>query len=396
MRVRPRRRAGVAMANEKEPHLLYLSHYLLGVRLDNWLRLLWRAGFRIEPKKIPEALFITLLSLVLAPFALLEGAVCALPVARTKVKKDPIFILGHWRSGTTYLQNLMSRDSQFAWASPMNTAMFSNYVLLGWVLRSGVAEGIRNARPMDNVQYDLTLPMEETFAVGNFTPYTLDHLLAFPIAWDKYIPCAFVNDLPPRHRAAFKRAYMHVIKKITWSNKGKQLVLKSPDNTARLDAMLEMFPDGKCVNIYRDPYATVVSTIDMFKSQLKLVRLSTIPKTDVDELIENIVIQRLFEPMYRDLFAREKDFRPHHYVSVRYEDFVAAPEKWLRYIYQALELEGFEAALPRFREFIAAQKSYQTNRHKLSPALREKINAHLGFYFEHYGYEMQTGREEGP
>ena len=29
--------------------------------------------------------------------ALLEGAVCALPVAKTKPEKDPVFILGCWR-----------------------------------------------------------------------------------------------------------------------------------------------------------------------------------------------------------------------------------------------------------------------------------------------------------
>ena len=34
-------------------------------------------------------------------------------------------------------------------------------------------------------------------------------------------------------------------------------------------------------------------------------------------------------------------------------------------------------------------KSYQKNRHVMRPELRRKINAHLGFYFEHYGYEMQ-------
>ena len=57
---------------------------------------------------------------------------------------------------------------------------------------------------------------------------------------------------------------------------------------------------------------------------------------------------------------------------------------------EALELDGFDKALPNFREFIAAQKSYQKNRHQISPALREKINRHLGFYFEHYGYEMEV------
>lgn len=373
----------------KKP-LFYLSHYLLGVRFDNWLRLLWRAGFQIEPRRLPEAVFVTLLSLVLAPFALLEGAVCALPVARTRIERDPIFIIGHWRSGTTFLHNLMSRDPQLGWPTPMHTAMFSNYVLLGWLVKDGVQAGIKGARPMDNVQYDLTLPMEETFAVGNFTPYSLDHLLAFPNVWEKYIPCAFVDDLPPRKRAEFQRAYRYAMKKITWSNGGRQLVLKSPDNTARLGALLEMYPDAKFVNIYRDPYDTVMSTVNMFKSQLNLVRLSRMPDVDANEYIENVVVEKLFEPMYRDLFAREKDFRPGHYISVKYEDFVREPETYMRRIYDGLGLDGFERALPRFREFIARQKDYRKNHYDaMRPELREKINDHLGFYFTHYGYEMR-------
>ena len=129
-----------------------LSHYLMGVRFDNWLGLLARARFRLAPERLPQALLISLMSLVLFPFALLEGAVCALPVAKTKPEKDPVFILGCWRSGTTYLQNLLTRDRQFAWADPVNTCMFSNSVLLGWLLRGGVAEGLKGARPMDNVQ----------------------------------------------------------------------------------------------------------------------------------------------------------------------------------------------------------------------------------------------------
>lgn len=31
---------------------------------------------------------------------------------------------------------------------------------------------------------------------------------------------------------------------------------------------------------------------------------------------------------------------------------------------------------------------------ELSDELREKINSRLGFYFEHYGYQMQTDKRE--
>lgn len=375
------------MNDRKKQPILSLNHYLLGVRFDNYLRLLSRANFKIQPAKIPQTAFIGLLSLVLAPFALIEGAVCAVPIARTKMEKDPVFILGHWRSGTTYLQNLLSRDPQFGWASPLQTAMFSNCALLGWALRGGVQKGIKGSRPMDNVQYDMSLPMEETFAIGNFTPYTLDHLLAFPIIWEKYLDCAFVDNLPDRDRKAFKRAYQYAMKKITMLWKGKQLVLKSPDNTARIGCLLEMYPDAKFVNIYRDPYDTVRSTVNMILSQIELCRLTPLPDTDIRALLEDMVVERTFD-MYKDLIARESAFKPGHYISIRYEDFVQEPERYLREIYDTLELPGFEEALPRFREFIAGQKNYQTNKKSMSPRLREKINRHLGFYFEHFGYEM--------
>jgi hypothetical protein len=77
-------------------------------------------------------------------------------------------------------------------------------------------------------------------------------------------------------------------------------------------------------------------------------------------------------------------------VSVKYEDFVQQPEQWLRYIYDSLGLSGFDRALPQFRAFIAGQRNYQKNKHTMRPALRYNIKNHLGFYFEHYGYVMQT------
>ena len=217
-----------------------LSHYLMGVRFDNWLGLLARARFRLAPERLPQALLISLLSLVLFPFALLEGAVCALPVAKTKPEKDPVFILGCWRSGTTYLQNLLTRDRQFAWADPVNTCMFSNSVLLGWLLRGGVAEGLKGARPMDNVQYSLDLPMEETFAVANFTPYSIDHMTAFPSVYRWYLKPAFVADLSPAQRHRWERAYRYMVKKLTWLKGGRQLLFKSPDNTCRIRELLSM------------------------------------------------------------------------------------------------------------------------------------------------------------
>ncbi len=366
-----------------------LSHYLLGVRLDNYLRLLCRAGWRLEPKRLPQTTLIGLLSLVLSPFALLEKLVCALPVAATQPKKDPVFVIGCWRSGTTYLQNLLTRDTQFAWADPVNTAMFSNSLLLGWLLKGGVAAGLKGARPMDNVQYALDLPMEETFAVANFSPWCLDHLLAFPINYEDYIKAAFVEDLSPRDRRRWRRAYDYMVRKLTMMKGGKQLLFKSPDNTCRLEDLLDMYPGAKFINIHRDPYTTIPSAVHMFHAQMDMLRLSRLPEAaDIDELIEDVILG-LFERMYQLLFRLEDRFAPGQLVNVSYEDFVKAPEEGLRTIYDSLGLDGFAEALPAFRSFIDSQKSYQKNKHSIAPRLKEKIESRLGFYFDRYGYEMQ-------
>ena len=365
-----------------------MSHYLLGVRLDNWLRLWHRAGWKADPKRLPQAALISLTSLVLSPFALLEKLVCAIPVAATKVKKDPVFIIGCWRSGTTYLQNLLTRDPQFAWADPVNTAMFSNYVLLGWLLRGAVGSGLKGARPMDNVQYALDLPMEETFAVANFTPWAIDHLMAFPVHYRDHIKAAFTEDMSPRERRHFRRAYDYMVRKMTLTQKGKQLLFKSPDNTCRLDDLMDMYPGAKFINIHRDPYVTVRSAVHMFNAQMNMLRLTPLPDVeDINETIEDVIIE-LFERMYRRLFELEGQFKPGCFVSIAYEDFVKAPEEGLRNIYESLALDGFDEALPRFRAFIDSQKSYQKNKHEFSPRLRQKIEQRLGFYFEHYGYEL--------
>ena len=73
-----------------------------------------------------------------------------------------------------------------------------------------------------------------------------------------------------------------------------------------------------------------------------------------------------------------------------YEELERDPVACLGGIYEALGLDGFEAARPRFEAYVAGQKDYVKNHFTLTPRLRGKINGELGFYFEHYGYEMRT------
>ena len=81
-------------------------------------------------------------------------------------------------------------------------------------------------------------------------------------------------------------------------------------------------------------------------------------------------------------------------MDIAYTDFCRAPVDTLRDIYRRLELSGFETAAPRFQAYVDSQRGYQKNKFDISLRLVRKINAKLGFYMEHYGYEMREVEEE--
>lgn len=367
------------------------SHYLLGCRFDNWLRLLKKDRFRILPERRYMATVIGLTSLALYPMALLEEAVFSPAIRREeKTMQDPIFVLGHWRSGTTYLQNLLSRDPQFAWTDPVNTVTYPYGKLLRRLMVSIQKRCLKDARPMDNLTYELDLPIEETFAVTTVCPHSIIHMIAFPWQYQDYIKAAFIDDLPEKDRQEWKKKYRRILCKFSAMKGAKRLILKSPDNTAKVATLMEMFPKAQYVNIYRDPYVTVKSTIHMFRKQMERIQLAPLPEGDLEVILEDAIVG-IFKRMYTELFALMPKFKPGQFVEFKYEEFVKNPEDHLRLMYRKLDLDGYEEALPAFREYIEGQKNYVKNKFTISPRLQEKVERELGFYMEHYGYPKYEG-----
>ena len=371
------------------------AHYLLPCRFDNWIRLLAQNGFHIRPDRIPQTLYLTLTSLLLSPFALAEALIYARPIKNTKIEKGPLFVIGHWRSGTTYLQNVLSRDPQFAWFDPVHTTTFSNCLLLGWFVGPAQKKLLVGARPMDNLRYALDLPMEEVFAQANISTNAIIHMLTFPRLFKRYFETAFVTTLPEKEKRDWYRSYRYIIKKMTYAAGGKQLILKSPDNTCRVGVLLEEYPDAKFINIHREPYVTIMSTINMFRMEMEAFSLNDPPEGDLQEMLEDSIIE-IFERMYRGLFALQETLPEGVIYDISYDDFVKEPVGSLGDIYSGLGIGGFDEARPRFEQYIESLGDYKKNRFELYERLRRKINAKLGFYFEHYGYEMRTEEiEEG-
>ncbi|EDX85818.1 hypothetical protein S7335_3521 [Synechococcus sp. PCC 7335] len=95
-------------------NLLRVAHYTVGIHPKYLLRLLWMitSSFVSWPLRLAEKLFY------------------GRKIAQTQIKHSPIFMIGHWRSGTTYLHNLMTQAPRFGYFS-MYQAIAPDCSLIG-------------------------------------------------------------------------------------------------------------------------------------------------------------------------------------------------------------------------------------------------------------------------
>ncbi|MCK5183000.1 MAG: sulfotransferase, partial [Candidatus Heimdallarchaeota archaeon] len=112
-----------------QEHRKVTEQTLVGTRFLNWLKLLFENRFRIDFRFLPRAFFITFITWIMIPLVLLERIRFSRKIKRTPITNPPIFIIGHWRSGTTYLQTLLIQDKQFTYVS--NLHAFLPWVFLG-------------------------------------------------------------------------------------------------------------------------------------------------------------------------------------------------------------------------------------------------------------------------
>ena len=171
---------------------------LAGCTLGDWLRILWRTRFSISPRYWPRAALITFNSAQNSCWSCWEHFRYGAAIETTDVP-PPLFVLGIWRSGTTHLFNLMSRDPRFAWPDPIATGLPWNFLLVGRALRPLLERALPESRLIDNVAVNPDSPYETmddfVAAMADANHYPLDQFkrwysqagtprLAVEEAWD--------------------------------------------------------------------------------------------------------------------------------------------------------------------------------------------------------------------
>jgi omega-hydroxy-beta-dihydromenaquinone-9 sulfotransferase len=341
------------------------------------------------------------LCVVVPALALLHAVTFALdPIVfpalrRTEVRK-PVFVVGHARSGTTYLHRMLANDPRFSYVL-LWEMFFPSLIekkVLRAVLRWDQRLGGRLRRRIDVLDERLFSKSQSVHESGLFAPEEDEFLLTMSCAsgfWVVQYPNAqdldfyYVDDRWP---APKRRRVMQFYKECV----RRQLILNGPDlmhlskapiHCGRVESLIKTFPDARFVVPVRNPYETIPSFLKLMQFAWKSRKRS---ETDMQKSFRSFVDSSYHYYQHPlDVLAAHPEVPS---AIVDYRDLVTNPAGTMLRVYDELEI-GMVAA----QEKALADEKGREYRSGHTYSLEEfgleadDIRTHLAPLFDRFGWE---------
>ncbi|MGI9383914.1 MAG: sulfotransferase family protein [Methyloligellaceae bacterium] len=364
---------------------LYFWH---GMRTRTWFNLLRRNGFRTTLTCLPNVISVSLLAPWNSLLFRLSELVFARRLRGLELDEPPIFVIGHWRAGTTYIHDLLACDPELSAPTTYQCFFPSHFLLTGPLARFWFNLFQPKTRPQDNVAVGFDRPQEDEFALCNLGLRSVYMTWALPRQGPVDLDYLSLRDLSPAERRTWVEGFLWFLRRVAYRQK-KRLVLKSPQHTARLRMLIELFPEARFIHIARNPLTLFPSTIRLWKSMNSIQGLENPPNDD--PWLEPFLID-LFMEMFR-FYEEDRPLIPEgQLIEITYEDLVTDPKAELRRIYEHLNLGDFARTEAAVDGYLAGVKDYKTNEYQLPPEKRALILERWAPYIDRFGYRQAVER----
>ena len=284
--------------------------------------------------KLPLIIIVYLRYLILEPFRLGE-----IIIYERKIRKFPldkiIFVIGHWRSGTTHLQHLLSLNENHTTSSVYQFLFADNFILTEKWLKpplNFLCRIFKIPYSFQRMPLDLNLPGELESAMCGFCSlhsYAWGHI--FPkncMYWmNKYLFDPKKNDLEN-----WLDDYEFLIKKFSYASGGKIMIVKSPGDTARILALSQRFPNSKFIHISRNKKEVITSTSYFWEVIQKEISFQKINQEEINQIIDST---------YEDLIKKFNDQKHkvhNRLIEIEFEKLIKNPIEEISKIYSIYDL----------------------------------------------------------
>ena len=356
------------------------GYLIITMRMKRFLSLLFRNGISLHPRYLLCLMFLLQSSFWSSFMAFREKLLYGRKIKNTPVPTNPIFIIGHWRSGSTYLHQLFGCDPQFTVPDQLQCTYPESFISGRKFIEPIMGFMIPDKRPMDNVKAGLREPQEDEYALFRLTGFSPVERLIFPHSAD-YFLAGDETFLPPQSRLhQWESAVLHFAAKL-YFHTGKRIVFKNPFHSMRIPILRKLFPDARFIHIYRNPLTVIPSTEHMWTvvgKENALRKEWKPPKLEAIISCYNNVISSI----NKDLSNLPKE----RYIEIRFEDLEKGPIAVIEQIYRHFSIDLTDVFEEKMKTFLKSVEGYKKNHYELSKEQEHTIRTQLNDHMKKYGY----------
>ncbi|MFK7945460.1 MAG: hypothetical protein AB8B85_21480, partial [Paracoccaceae bacterium] len=164
-------------------------------------------------------------ALARAPASAIERIAIAKHLPTIEEMEPPVFILGHWRSGTTHLYNMMSLGT-FGYVPPVAVGLPWDMFGIARALRPLLERALPEHRWIDRIPVTPVSPQEDEIGLASMSDLSFYHGIYFPHAFDRLIDRGlFFDDCSGYEIADWEERFTYFLRKLRMQQ-GKQMLIK--------------------------------------------------------------------------------------------------------------------------------------------------------------------------
>ena len=361
------------------PRTATLTHALMGANCRTIWQLASTSG-KLTPSAVARIALFLGSSAARAPASLVERRLIS-PRLPVRIEPPPIFIVGHWRTGTTLLHNLM-HFGPFGTITSAEVGIPWNFWLLAPLLRASRRHLLPKDRFVDRMPVLISSPQEDESALAAMVPLSPLHAVYFPSRFrDLVMAGTFHDGTTSTQRQEWEATLVYLHKKMAWASSGKRQLIKNPTHTARIAQLRRVFPNSKFIHVVRSPYEVFPSMCNFYWRLMRRFALQPYGNAPVEEVVLD-VYERLMDIAFSDLSQVPAQDR----LEVRFEELVGNPECALKRIYQHFGIGDAQHAISGARSYLQSVTGYRQNTYRLSARQLHLVEARWGRFARQYGY----------
>lgn len=340
-------------------------------------------GNHVRPKHYVKVGFSGLLLSICSAFHWIDRLTFRNKVEKFVFEEPPLFIIGHWRSGTTYLHNILTQDPTSGYLTTYHS-VFPNNLKSKLVFKTFMRIFMPRKRPGDGMLMSVNLPQEDEYALSNITHQSYYHFFYFPSSYRKlYSKYIRFESLSENEIANWKLEYKQLVIKALLNAGGGRAIIKNPVNTGRMLKLLEIFPEANFIYIVRNPVIVYLSTKKFFETWFPLLNLEKYSPDDIsDQVLEVYVL------LVKNYLSDKERIPSERITEVRFETLLQNPMEEIDRIYDKFNFAGLQEIRPVFEEYLNSINTFKSDSYTMEQQELDKVLNNLDFAMKHWNYEI--------